>query len=160
FMKSPVYRSRTVQYLPGDLSCWGRVYAVVPNNYLDLNKSKLSRYWPVAPKRRTTYEEFFEQFDCHVKGLLEAVKERFLLVGITGGIDSRAVFAAMLKYGIPFNGVTWLGGYIDKKEMGSVKKIVDTFRIPHKEFSVADEYSASIAKLAVVNSGSFRGPSR
>ncbi|OZI48368.1 hypothetical protein CAL21_10910 [Bordetella genomosp. 4] len=159
FMQSPVYQSRTVRYLPGDLTCWARVYAVVPNNYLDLSQAKLTRYWPVVPKRETTYEEFFEQFDCHVKGLLDAIRERYLLVGITGGIDSRAVFAAMLKYGVPFNGVTWLGGYIDKKEMGTVGEIVKTFNIPHKKFSVSADYSESIAKLALLNSGSFRKPS-
>ena len=160
FTQSPIYKSRTVKYLPGDLTCWSRVYAVIPNNYLSLSESKLYRYWPVVPKKETTFEEFSYEFDRHIKGLLNEVKRLFLLVGITGGIDSRAVFAAMIRYGIPFNGVTWLGGYVEEKELGSIAEIVKTFKIPHKKLAISDAYSLPIAKLAAINSGSYRGPSR
>ncbi|MDF2754369.1 MAG: hypothetical protein K0S82_2752, partial [Gaiellaceae bacterium] len=45
-MATDRYMKRDVKYLPGDLTVYEEVYALVPNNYYDVAGAKTVRYWP------------------------------------------------------------------------------------------------------------------
>jgi len=160
FMSCPEYNARTVKYLPGDLSLWEGVRSLIPNNFLKLNSSKCVRYWPVRPRRTGSYADLFHSYDSHIKGLIENLVGRFVVVGITGGIDTRAVFAAMFKYGLPFSGVTWTGNYIKEKEIDSINQIVDILGISHNFMDMQGGFQKEVAEFAGINSGGYRGKSR
>ena len=55
FMASAEYKSRTVGYLPGDLTIFSNVFALVPNNYWDGRGTH--RYWPRGPMASTSKKD-------------------------------------------------------------------------------------------------------
>lgn len=160
FLSCPEYKARTVKYLPGDLTLWVGVHPVIPNNSLNLKSTKCVRYWPVEARRIGDYNAFFHSFDLHIQGLIKGLVDRSVIFGITGGIDTRAVFAAMYKYHVEFSGITWLGGYIEEREIAPIKKIAEIMHISHKFIDVKGEYELEISEIAGINSGGYRGKSR
>ena len=160
FMSWDEYKSRTVKYLPGDLSLWEQVHPLIPNNFLDLESGTCSRYWPVQLKRIGSYGELFKSYDSHIKGLINFLRNHSVLVGVTGGIDSRVVFAAMQKYNLKFSGFTWLGSYVEEKEIFPINKIIDLFGINHQFIDMSGDFNSEVAVVSGLNSGGYRGKSR
>jgi hypothetical protein len=162
FMKLRGYRERTVKYLPGDMTVYEGIHALVPNNAYDSADGRLHRYWPSRPRRDTTMAQFMAAMDRYYDAFIPFVKSRYrpVLFGITGGVDSRAVFAAFLAKGVPIEGVTWTGGYLDPAERPTVDRIVEDFGLPHRYLDMKAGEDAGIAAEAGVNSGNFRGGSK
>ncbi len=160
FMETKAYQARVVKYLPGDLTVWQGVYALIPNNSLNLASASRTRYWPVAQRQPGNFDTFFQVFDEHIQGLTDALRGKSVLVGITGGIDTRAVFGAFHRYGLPFTGVTWMGGYIEEKELTSVTEIVELMAIPHSRLWPDAKHDETVADIATENSGGYRKPSK
>lgn len=102
------YVGRRVTYLPGDLSVYSGVRALIPNNYYDVRAERSVRYWPRVPRRETTLEEFHLLADEYFDGFAQYVSGRFTpVLGVTAGVDSRALIAALRSRNVPMEYATW-----------------------------------------------------
>lgn len=162
FMKLRGYRDRTVKYLPGDMTVYEGIHALVPNTAYDSAEGRPRRYWPTRPRRTATMDRFMSALDRYFDAFVPFVRNRHdpVLFGITGGVDSRGVFAAFLGKGVPIEGVTWTGGYLKPAERPTVDRIVAEFGIPHRYLDLDPGADPGIAAAAAVNSGHFRGASK
>jgi hypothetical protein len=106
---SEEYQSRTVGYLPGDLTLNRGVHGLAPNNYHDLTERRTVRYWPHRAPRPTTFDEFFDALDEYFAALSSHLSEFYSpILGVTGGVDTRTMLAAFSNHGLAVQGVTWL----------------------------------------------------
>jgi len=161
FMSRPEYQARTVKYLPGDLTPWTGIRALVPNNCLDLARSATRRYWPRTLQCPTDFDRFAAAFDEHVGALGKAMAAEGTtpVFGMTAGVDCRSLFSAFKHKGVGFEGVTWRGSYLKDVEIPVVDEIVRHLGAPHAYVDPRQEADA-VARRAGINSGCFRGGSR
>jgi hypothetical protein len=157
----PEYAKRTVKYLPGDMTMFEGVFALVPNNFLRFPSMETLRYWPDRDVSPSTFEDFFQEIDALLMRMIDFLGGRYVpIFGITGGIDSRVMYAASRKRGISFRGVTWLDPYLKASEVPTVEAIVAYLGVPHDWIEVAGGCDLGAAAIARQNIGEFRGASR
>ena len=66
-----------------------------PNHWLDLRHSTVKRYWPVAPVIPAEKSDVIPQSCDLLSGYLKSAARRYtLMIPVTAGFDSRALFAA------------------------------------------------------------------
>jgi hypothetical protein len=123
--REPEYRSRSVAYLPGDLSVYDGVRALVPNNYYEISSGRTVRYWPRAAREKTTIEQFSSCVDAYFSSFASYLRDNRLtpVLGVTPGIDSRAIIAAFRHYRVPMKYVTWKGYALPKREWPVVERM-------------------------------------
>lgn len=161
FMERREFKKRTVKYLPGNRTVYRQMYALVPNNYLDSTGNELRRYWPVRAKRSSTIDDFHAEVDRYFSAFVPFIASRYKpIFGITGGVDSRAVYCAFRRLGVAFRGVTWRAGYLRPVEEPVVREIVARLKIDHTYLDPKDYPSKKVGAAAGENSGNFRGTSR
>lgn len=152
FLALPEYKSRTVGYLPGDLTIFEDVFAVIPNNYWD--GTKTHRYWPRTPLKPTSKAEFLVAARVYCDAFSSFVKSHYAPVfGVTGGIDSRAGFAAFMGR---FRAMTWTR-QLKEAEKPIINRIVDRLALDHVYIDPTISKDA-IANAAIVAGGQVRGP--
>lgn len=124
-MTEPAFRKRGVTALPGDISPFAGVYALVPNSYLDINKRKTVRYWPRQARGRATFDEFAEEYDTYFHAFSKFGFPGYTFVlGVTPGIDSRALIAAFKSFGRGMRYVTWLDYALPEDDVPIAQKLV------------------------------------
>ena len=95
FLNSPVIRSSHEPWWPGTSTPFSNVKHLLPNHLLDLVSGEVRRYWPNAPITRFGLREGAEKSAALLRGIMAAANHRFhLAMALTGGYDSRIVFAA------------------------------------------------------------------
>ena len=161
-ISSEYYSNRAVKYLPGHSTLYQGIFGLVPNNYLESTGRTMHRYWPTEPRKTTWLDNFLENindyFSAQSKFFNNSQYEP--LFGITGGIDSRAIFSSFVAAGVKFRGVTWLGGYLRNTEQATVSNIVSKLKIDHIYFNPNDYLPTQIGNIAGRNTGNIRDPSR
>ncbi|MGQ4582572.1 hypothetical protein [Lysobacter sp. F60174L2] len=132
FTQMPEYKARGTSYLPGDLTMYESIKALIPNNYYDSVQGRCFRYWPRRSIPGTSIGEFlaecrgyFSRFSAHLAGRYRPV------LGVTGGVDTRAVIAGLVGNGLDVQLVTWTAGRLPEEEVGVVAKMVEHLRQPH-----------------------------
>lgn len=151
FIERPEYKDRTVQYLPGDLTAYDEVYSLIPNNYW--NGCATIRYWPREACKPVSKNEFLSQCRRYFEAFVPFVRSGFIPVfGLTGGIDSRAVFAAFEH---DFLGTTWTH-YFPPEERPIVSEIVDYLGIDYRQVHSKDYAYGTIAEAATASTGGIR----
>jgi hypothetical protein len=137
------------------------VFALTPNNRLTFPSMKTTRYWPDRPIASSSFDDFFCEIDTLFRSSIRYLSQHYTPVfGISGGIDSRSVFAAWQKHGAAFRGVTWKRQYLKPSEISSVAAIVDYLNRPHETIEFTGEFDREIATVAGINCGEYRAPSR
>lgn len=160
YMQKPEFRRRTVKYLPGDRTIYDQIYALAPNNYLDSRGNRAHRYWPVSELRRIGIDDFYREVDRYFAAFIPFVVSRYLpIFGITGGVDSRAVFAAFRRYGVRFRGLTWHASNLGRAEKLVIDEIVVRLGLDHLYVDPKEYPSSEIGVYAGRASGNFRGDS-
>lgn len=162
FRAMPEYRQRGVTYLPGDWTVYERIYGLVPNNYLDLRTRKTVRYWPRQPLERRTLSDFFDSSDSYFRSLTHFLRDGMEpVLGLTGGIDTRAIIAALRANGLPPDLITWLGNYMPEREVPLVEALVQYLGGAHRYVNASEIRTDSVYKLvkaiASRNVGNYRG---
>jgi hypothetical protein len=159
-LATPGYMKRPVKYLPGHATLYDGVQALIPNNYVEATSGRMRRYWPCTPNAATGLEAFLAAGDGYFDALVRFVAARGWrpVFGVTGGADSRAVFAAFTGRGAPFRGVTWLDQYLRDDERATVEAIVERFGIDHAFLSPNGHEPAEVSSVALRNSGNVRSP--
>jgi hypothetical protein len=106
-------------------------------------------------------EDFLALARIHLDQISNATRSKNRVIfGITGGVDSRAIFCNFVANCVPFEGVTWIGHYIKPAEHAVVEALVDVCEIDHRYVYPRTPARPEIADAANEASGLFRGPSR
>ncbi|MGP5090394.1 hypothetical protein [Brachybacterium tyrofermentans] len=107
-MQMPEQKAKTTRFLPGDRTLFDDVRLLVPNTEIDLATGRTHRYWPYAPLPETSrddvlavWDEYFERYARHLDGYEEVV------LGLTGGVDSRGMIAALRSKGVRIRYESW-----------------------------------------------------
>ena len=89
-----VFRPAT-HFWPGSGSAFAGIQRLLPNHYLDLETSRVTRYWPTAPIADMSPERAIERSAASLTGVISAASRRFpLALALTAGYDSRLLLAA------------------------------------------------------------------
>jgi asparagine synthetase B (glutamine-hydrolysing) len=157
-MATDRYMTMNTKYLPGDLTVYEEVYALVPNNYYDVADGKTVRYWPRRDRRPTSFEEFFRELDDYFTALVSDLRDHRPIVGVTGGIDCRVLLAAFRCRGLEVRGVTWLDRATRERELPSVMEVAARASKEHTflPFRRPTDEAPEIASAAMRNVGGFR----
>ncbi|MBP2409040.1 hypothetical protein [Brachybacterium fresconis] len=108
FMASDEYRSKVTRFLPGDLSAYSEIVHLIPNNELDLRSGATSRYWPREAIRASSFEDLIEVWDEYFAAYAKFLSGRYNpVIGLTGGVDSRAIIATLHSLGVRAKYITW-----------------------------------------------------
>lgn len=151
FMQMTEYLTRTVCYFPGDQTTATGVYALAPNNYWDGERTH--RYWPREALRPTTREAFFAEADRYFAAFVPFVRSRYTPVfGVTGGIDSRAAFAA---FGGDFRGTSWTS-HLPAAERPIIDRIVAHLGVDHSYLKTKRLHRGPVARAGGVCNGGVR----
>jgi hypothetical protein len=96
FITSDNYRARDVKYLPGLAAPYEGILQLTPNTTIDLLSKRISRYWPRGPLTKTDLKQAAEMLSAHLAACAEFIRRKrwHPVVGLTGGSDSRGIFAA------------------------------------------------------------------
>lgn len=161
-LKSAEYEARKVKYLPGNATVYEGIHALIPNTYFDFDSGRLVRYWPTVARTQQLIDDFLVATDVYLSSLVRFFSDsrREPLFGITGGIDSRTVFAAFVAQGVPFRGVTWQGGYIRHEEKAIVADLAARLRIDHAYLDPVRFTPTEVAMASERNAGRMRKPSK
>jgi hypothetical protein len=159
------YESRTVKYLPGDLTLYDDLHGLAPNNYYDITERRSVRYWPRQRRRSTTFDDFFGALDEYFVALASHLRGRYSpILGVTGGIDTRTMLAAFSRYELPVRGVTWLRrkGGPQEDELALVGALATHAGIEHTYLSPgpANDGQRAVRAIAKRNLGNFWRASR
>jgi hypothetical protein len=151
FMERKEYLARTVKYLPGDITAFAHVHALVPNNHWDGETTR--RHWPRALRPAGDEESFHTEIRAHFSTFRSFVESRYTPVfGVTGGIDSRAAFAAFHGR---FRGTTWTQ-HLAERERPVIREIVDYLSLDHAFITSRGQRPGKISNVAGASSGDLR----
>lgn len=108
YMASEEYRSKVTRFLPGDWTVYDDIVHLIPNNELDLRTGTTSRYWPRENVQRATFGDVLSAWDEYFSAYADFVAPRYKpIIGLTGGLDSRAVISTLHDKGVKAKYITW-----------------------------------------------------
>ncbi|WP_193092737.1 hypothetical protein [Halomonas colorata] len=163
FIKSPEYKRRGTVYLPGDSTMYQSIKGLSPNNFLDLNSFQTTRFWPREKSKTESLEDFLGKVDSYFKrtSLFLKHKEYVPILGLTAGVDSRAIIAGLKFYDQKPKLITWTR--LPESEKPTVDKMQVYLNLPHKYIDNKRFPSERKAVLSMIsakfNSGLYRGVS-
>lgn len=97
FRQHPVQNS-----WPGELTPYPGIRQLLPNHFLEVPRAEPRRFWPVEPIARVEIGEAAARINRVLTGTLSAAFGRGrVLLPLTGGYDSRVLFACALAGGLP-----------------------------------------------------------
>ncbi len=132
FVRSPEYKLRGTGYLPGDLSMYENINALIPNNGYSRRLCKTFRYWPRAAVADESLQGFLKKCDDYFTRFSDSIRGRYnAVLGVTGGVDTRAVIAGLMAKNLPLKLVTWTGNRLPENEVSIVQEMVRHLKQPH-----------------------------
>lgn len=163
FTKLPDYKARGTVYLPGDFTMYEGVRCLTPN-CLYLRGVGPQRYWPRGDITPTTLDQFMPICDEYFANTASFLTSKYnMLLGLTGGVDTRAVIAGLRATGSTVDLVTWTGGRLPENERAAVKEMVNHLGGKHTYMEPArkewDGREAEISRAIDAGTGHCRGGS-
>jgi hypothetical protein len=153
-LRAPESLSRVVQYGPGDATLYAGLNGLPPNHFLDVAARRIVRYWPMTRRSNTTFEQLLLEIDAYHARLARFLSTKEIVLGVTGGVDSRVNIAALQAKGAHLTGCTWHDGVLlSRKELPIVRKVVKAARITNVPIAVPPDDTCSTAALASFNAG-------
>jgi len=99
FLQSPTIINSHEPWWPGTSTPFEEVEHLLPNHLLSLETGEVKRYWPREPLARYSLEEGAQKAAGILSGIMQTANHRFdLAMALTGGYDSRIVFAACKEF--------------------------------------------------------------
>lgn len=161
FRDAPEYRQRGTRYLPGDRSMYHSIHALTPNHFYDSDTRSVHRFWPRAPAAMTREEDFFDVADEYFRNFAIFLQGRFVaLLGLTGGVDGRALIAGLRHHGAACRLLTWDGGRLPEAERPIVEKMIAYLGEQHSFMDVSAPGKSNHFKARLVVSSEATGYSR
>ncbi|MBK6850290.1 MAG: hypothetical protein IPG93_01440 [Burkholderiales bacterium] len=94
FVRSREVSDFEVYWMPGDVTVYDEVRALLPNHCLDLRSGAVRRFWPTSAVAPVDYDTAVAESVRLLRGQLEAAQRRFKLsISMTAGWDSRMMLA-------------------------------------------------------------------
>lgn len=147
-------------YLPTDATLFDGVYGLLPNQRYDVDRRLTERFWPLRPRSTAgSFDAFFSVFDGYLHALAEHLRDRRLIVAITGGIDSRTLIAALRHYAVTFRTVTWTTFNYAEWEGEPIRNVLHHIGTDHSFVDRRNDRISGTALIGARNSGNYRGPS-
>lgn len=161
----PEYRARGVTYLPGDWTVFSGVYGLAPNNCFDLVRGTTARYWPRQPRGETSLDDFLSHLERYLAAFVPHVGLHHTpVLGLSGGVDSRALIAAFRTHGSSMKLVTWTGNYVTEAELPVVEELRAYLDTDHRYVNVAEHLDdptfLAVKAISDRNVGRYRGGPR
>jgi hypothetical protein len=161
----PEYRARGVTYLPGDWTVFSGVYGLAPNNCFDLMRGTTARYWPRQPRGETSLDDFLSHLERYLAAFVPHVGLHHTpVLGLSGGVDSRALIAAFRTHGSSMKLVTWTGNYVTEAELPVVEELRAYLDTDHRYVNVAEHLDdptfLAVKAISDRNVGRYRGGPR
>ncbi|GAA1128874.1 hypothetical protein [Arthrobacter flavus] len=100
FLTSKNYVQKDVKYLPGVATSYDDVRQLTPNTSISYPSQEVQRFWPRPNSlARSSADSATDMLDAHLAGLASYLRHsgRRPVVGLTGGSDSRGIFAAVCQ---------------------------------------------------------------
>jgi hypothetical protein len=159
-VESEWFRTMKRAYLPTDATLFAGVYALLPNHRYDVDRRRTERFWPRHRRSSgASFDAFFTRFDEYFRRLADHVRDRRLIVAVTGGIDSRTLIAALRHNQVSFRTVTWTSFNFAEWERQPVRNVVDYLGGDHYWVDRNTARINDAAEIGSRNSGNYRGPS-
>lgn len=162
YMETPEYRIKRTRFLPGDITMFKEIVGLSPNNVYDLGLRRTVRIWPRGEPVGAGLDDFVdlcdEYFQNYARFLTSA---RRPVVGLTGGVDSRATISGLTKFGARPALSTWTG--LPDDEMMRIRTMVEHLGLDHEFVDTGAKPVGVLADsrrdAAHVNTGYWRGRS-
>ncbi|RUR57982.1 hypothetical protein [Vreelandella populi] len=160
FMKSKEYRLRGTVYLPGDSTVYRSIKGLMPNNYLKLPSLQTKRFWPRESFITEPLDDFLNKVDVYFKKTSDYIaREGYSpVLGLTAGVDSRAIIAGLKFYNQTPSLITW--SRLPDNEVPVVEKMKRHLSLPHAYVDNKNFPSSRRAILCMVsakyNAGVYR----
>lgn len=136
-MQMPEQKAKTTRFLPGDRSLYDGVRLLPPNVELDLRSGATARYWPHSPLAQTdrddvlaVWDEYFENYARHLSGYGGVV------LGLTGGVDSRGMIAALRSKGLTMRYESWAA--MKEEESSRIPAMVEHLGGAHRWIDIRE----------------------
>ena len=101
-----------MNWMPGPLTHYEGVFKLLPSQLYDLNAEQvrprklLASFCPEIPDDEERIQTFIRIFDTSLKNMRKLIPDRKLMIALTGGYDSRSLFALAVHAGIDFDAYT------------------------------------------------------
>lgn len=156
------YLAKRTRFLPGDYTMYSNILRLAPNNYYDMGNRSTHRYWPREDLPDTTLNDFHDLTDEYFANYAKFLSHRYTpVIGLTGGVDSRAVIAGLRAYGLRPRLTTWTS--LAEEETARVGGMVDHLGLMHSFIDVRykseDAVFVTMREASDVNLGYWRGGS-
>lgn len=117
FIQSNGYQKRDVKYLPGLRTMWKYVYYCPANHSINLHSGVVQRFWPRQGIKDGSAEQ---SLITYLDGYSDYIKKRYdrEIFGLTAGLDSRTILAALVAKNVPITTFT-----LNRGEDGNSKDI-------------------------------------
>jgi len=111
FVNSPQYRNKDVKYLPGNRTMYQNTLLMPANHRANLLDGAIHRYWPHKVKSEDVGNPTQLLID-YLDGYSEYIVRNYDrdIFGLTGGMDCRALLAALASKGMPLTTYTLYRG--------------------------------------------------
>jgi hypothetical protein len=146
-----------VKYLPGDRTVHTDVLALPPDMLFDSAAMAIRRHWPRRPNAVASLAEFHAAAVESLTALARHVGEggSTIVLGLTGGVDSRAALAVFRAAGGRLETITWDRQRLQPGEARIIDRLVAATGVAH-EYVPLPERTGQLGRLAALNHGFLR----
>lgn len=117
---------------PGNRTPYARTKVLSPNTYLDIEKNRVVRFWPIGVlKTRSIDEAASIALAAATTSLQRASMGRRVNVALTAGLDSRVILAVALHSGIEFDTYTYGTDQKTARDRRVAKSLAAAFDLAH-----------------------------
>lgn len=159
-MSSERYKSRSVNYLPGDYTVYRGVNRLTPNHLISSRFSVPVRYWPQKYPQDRGIDFLYDTMDTCLSSFFNYTKDKYSpIIPVTGGVDSRSLISHAHKK-IKLDLYTWTDFNFNQAENETIERIVALTKASHHKTSVnqtlaklGKERAEELSLLTRMNSG-------
>lgn len=166
FVASPEYAARGVGYLPGVATMYKEIFCLTPNTFLDLKLGRPKRFWPSSDRISIHKDDFLNAVQIYFQKFSDELtrSNRRPILGLTGGVDTRAVIAGLHGNNVRMRLLTWTGGRLPEAERPVVIEMAEHLKFPHDFLDPSPIAKTDIDKTILdasnISTGFCRGRSK
>lgn len=160
FVKSADFQLINTKFLPADLTIYEGIFGMPANHYYSFKDKRAVRFWPRSDIKACDPEYFFstttEYFERYIDYFTTSgIKP---IIGLTGGVDCRALIAAWNQRKSHFKCLTWNRGLSDDEQaiIADIRSHIraDCYVLDPKKALVGEHFDA-LRNIGYVNRGEF-----